>query len=137
MDGGAVNAVFGPGGDLFSMRFHQRYHPWFRAGCFDCCGKLGSVREGKGRIEPSMLRCKQAKHGCFFSANELGAGKVAVGVAQPHAGKDLLVLVHLEPPIGHGAHPPEKFGKDTPGCRKVRESKEVGGAINPITCWRQ
>ena len=49
-----------------------------------------------------MPFCNQAELGGFFPADELGAGKVAVGVTQPHSGKDLLILIHLEPPIGHG-----------------------------------
>ncbi|RJQ24552.1 hypothetical protein C4565_09635 [Candidatus Parcubacteria bacterium] len=48
------------------------------------------LSKAKGSLDP------------FCVLNKPGTGKIAIGVPQTHTGKDLLILVHLEPPIGHG-----------------------------------
>ena len=71
------------------------------------------------------------------ATHQAGAGDVAVAVAQPHANKDLPILMHLEPPIGHVAFPPVPLAWKRPedtlsGRRSETSNRHPPGAIMPI-----
>ena len=122
VDSGGIDAVGRPGRYLVAMGLHQGRNGWFLANRAKNRGQFRLIRQRAARVEPAVRLCKLTKPAGFFPAHHAGTGQGAVGFPKPHAGYDLTVLIHLEPPIGHGVFLQKKWRK-YPGYRKVRESR--------------
>jgi hypothetical protein len=103
MDGGAPDPLPGPDPDLGLPGPNGREHGRGESGGPQNPRQDGIVGKGRLRGEPPLLKGDLSKSGGLLSADESRAGQVAVGFAQPHADKNVSVLVHLEPPVGHEA----------------------------------
>ena len=79
-----------------------------------------------------------AKRARFTPAHQPDAGDRKVGVTQPHAGKYLTILEHLEPPISHRHLPLNEFAAEDTGCERKSETsanQRRGGSITVNMAW--
>jgi hypothetical protein len=99
-------------------------------------GDHGVLRQRLRRIEPAELLRSAPYCGELLAAHEPSAGYVAVGIALPHADKDLAVLKQFEPPVGHGRSAQKRAKRTQLGTFEPRSLHDTGGAYAPIIWWR-
>ena len=101
VDGRGLDSLTPPTRDSFAMRFSQRGDRGLCAHRTQVHGKLGVAGQGRGDVEPARRLGGAAKLRHLASTHQPDTRNSAVGMAQPHAGKYLTILEHLELPIAH------------------------------------
>jgi len=99
VDGGALDPLLPPGLNLLPV--------WLDQGDLKGDDRLSAEHRcqggifRKGTLQPAPLFGRGTQIGCLAPAHQACLGNGPVGLPQPHADKDVAVLVHLEPPVPH------------------------------------
>ena len=102
VDGGAVNPFGYPGENLLSIGRHRGVAPRLLRSLSEDLNKFRLGGQGPARVKPTMRYRLFTYFSGFTSPNDTCPGKIAIRLAGTHVKKNLLILEHLEPPIGHG-----------------------------------
>src|SRR6202158_1964911 len=136
VDRRALHLGVKPAGDLLAKRLERRH-----AGA----GQVRRAAEPSGDhgvfgqrlrwIEPAEFLGDAPDGGELLAANQPDARNVAVGIALPHADKDLAVLKQFEPPVGHGRSAQKE--RSVPSWESSNRVllHSAGGAFTPIIGW--
>ena len=139
VDRGALDALTPPTRDPLAMRFRQRGDRGLDADRTQVHGKLAVAGQRRGDVEPTRRLGGAAKLRRLAPTHQPGTGNGAVGIAQPHARKDLTIFEHLEPPIGHRLLPLSECAGEGTGEKRWSETSDQhcrSGSIKANIGWR-
>ena len=139
VDGGALDALTPPTRDPLAMWFRQRGDRGLGAHRTQGHGKLAVGGQGRCDVEPTRRLGGAAKLRRLAPTHQPGTGDGAVGIAQPHACKNLTIFEHLEPPIGHRHLPLSECAGEGTGEKWWSETSDQqcrSGSIKANIGWR-